>query len=468
MPLPQVPMPSMADAFNDYVTTTTAISTATATRTMSMNTSVPSIPRQYYLQPWYPLPLPSSTAYTTQYPLPAYRFHESVKENINNASHLTINNETYSSKNNQQQQQQPTTSKYGHCICNSKECKLLLSQRYKLFGKNNARVQVPLQFQSQLASKFGQSQVISIFVALDHFSLKLRYNLRGGNRKNRFKLMNNEWVLPNMTMEDRILELETAIAIRDCKPHEQFEQIQRQLCGRVPSNITSKQFFELHQPLIAEDSRDDEPSTCNEDNESTRDVTDTIDECFIDSNNCGDPFTEENDIEPITDDTSNIICKPPSINDTTTMGNNTTKQIPTTTNSIEPPQQKSTHITPGHHVIEQVLAAVPKNDKLSLSPIKENEYLHNYIDFNAPFNDSTNLPPTITADLNESIYSRRNDARPKQFSNKGNIKYTIHSDVNKLMNTLIPCNKTLPKTKMEAGTRVVRSSSIDGYTGINN
>ena len=51
-------------------------------------------------------------------------------------------------------------------------------------------------------------------------------------------------------MEDRILELETAIAIRDREPSEQFEQIRRQLGGRVPSNITSKQFLELHQSMI--------------------------------------------------------------------------------------------------------------------------------------------------------------------------------------------------------------------------
>ena len=94
-------------------------------------------------------------------------------------------------------------------------------------------------------------------------------------------------------------------------------------------------------------------------------------------------------------------------------------------------------------VIEDLIHLTQKKVKLSTSAgVPPHKYLHFYIPTNAILNRVPNNIIQATANIPESIYSRRTIARSRDRNVQPaySVNLTVHLDVNKVFNTLIPCN----------------------------
>lgn len=114
---------------------------------------------------------------------------------------------------------------------------------------------------------------------------------------------------------------------------------------------------------------------------------------------------------------------------------------------------KQSEIKPSTHVVGDILKVIPPSSKLlSICNIKEDKYLHSYLDRSLPpnYKSRSELPDIVKAQSRLSLISRRDGNRPEDFNNtKSDVTVKSHSNTDKILDSFIVFNqrqKNISKT----------------------
>jgi len=114
---------------------------------------------------------------------------------------------------------------------------------------------------------------------------------------------------------------------------------------------------------------------------------------------------------------------------------------------------KQSEIKPSTHVVGDILKVIPPSSKLlSICNIKEDQYLHSYLDRSLPpnYKSRSELPDIVKAQSRLSLISRRDGNRPEDFINtKSDVTVKSHSNTDKILDSFIVFNqrqKNISKT----------------------
>jgi len=129
---------------------------------------------------------------------------------------------------------------------------------------------------------------------------------------------------------------------------------------------------------------------------------------------------------------------------------------------------KQSEIKPSTHVVGDILKVIPPSSKLlSICNIREDQYLHSYLDRSLPpnYKSKYELPEIVKAQSRLSLISRRDGNRPEDFSNtKSDVTVKSHSNTDKILDSFIVFNQRQKNITKTLDYTVIKEQ-IDTFPG---